>query len=152
MTFTAQMIERRQMVEDRVVQLFVATDRRDWPAVAECFADTFILDMTSMVGGTPQTLTPAGITAMWAAGFQNLDHVHHQVGNFQTVLVDDTATVRCHGVAFHHRAGIAASLKTRIFVGDYEIQLRLAERAWRITLLRFNLKFIDGNRELETAE
>lgn len=43
----------RQDVEDVIVKMFVATDERDWPTLQSCFTDPFVLDMTSMVGGTP---------------------------------------------------------------------------------------------------
>ncbi|HEY7996553.1 MAG TPA: hypothetical protein VIE14_06770, partial [Steroidobacteraceae bacterium] len=59
--------------------------------------------------------------------------------------------VRCYGIALHYRAAIAAAAKSRTFVGTYEFALVLQGSAWRIEKLRFNLKFIDGNRELEKA-
>jgi hypothetical protein len=54
-------------------------------------------------------------------------------------------------VAFHHRAGVSRGLKTRIFVGTYELQLVKQDAGWQISALKFQLKFIDGNRELETS-
>jgi hypothetical protein len=102
-----------------------------------------------MVGGSPTAMTPRQVAEAWAEGFKPLDHVHHQVGNFQTSLNNGTATVRCYGVAFHHRAGIVAGLKTRIFVGTYELQLAMKAERWQISELKFKLKFIDGNLDLE---
>src|SRR6478672_4166770 len=94
----------RLAVEDTVVRMFVATDERDWPTLESCFTDPFTLDMTSMAGGKPATVTP------------------HQVGNFRTSVTSSQAIVRCYGVAFHHRAK-ASGLKTRLFVGTYELAL-----------------------------
>jgi hypothetical protein len=141
----------RQQVEDTVIRLFVATDDRDWPTVESCFTDPFILDMTSMVGGSPATMTPRQVTTAWADGFKTLDHVHHQVGNFRTTVDGQRAKVRCYGIALHHRAKISAPAKTRVFVGAYDIDLSLQSGEWRIGLFKFNLKFIDGNLELEKA-
>lgn len=141
----------RLAAEDRVVRMFVATDERDWPTLEGCFTDPFTLDMTSMVGGAPASMTPRQVAEAWAEGFKPLDHVHHQVGNFQTVVDGDTATVRCYGVALHHRAKVAAGQRSRMFVGTYELQLVDSAGGWMINALTFKLKFIDGNLELEKA-
>jgi hypothetical protein len=141
----------RLEVEDVVVKMFVATDERDWPTLESCFTDPFVLDMTSMVGGAPATMTPRQVAAAWAEGFKPLSHVHHQVGNFRTAVSGSTATVRCYGIALHHRSGVSAEEKSRRFVGTYELDLSATERGWRINRLKFNLKFIDGNLELERA-
>jgi hypothetical protein len=141
----------RQAVEDAVVRMFVATDERDWATLETCFTDPFTLDMTSMVGGAPATMTPAQVVAVWRQGFEPLDQVHHQIGNLRTTLDPQTpgrARVRCYGTAHHYRAQ-ASDGKTRTFVGTYEIDLVDAAAGWRIERLAFLLKFIDGNLRLE---
>jgi 3-phenylpropionate/cinnamic acid dioxygenase small subunit len=139
-------------VEDAVIRMFVATDERDWQTVESCFTDPFTLDMTSMVGGSPATMTPRQVADAWADGFKTLDHVHHQVGNLQTTVDGQRATVRCYGIAFHYRAAIVAPMKSRTFVGTYEIDLSAQSGSWRISRLKFKLKFIEGNLDLEKAE
>ena len=141
----------RARVEDTVIRMFVATDERDWQAVQACFTDPFTLDMSSLAGGAPASVSPLQVTQMWAEGFRTLDQVHHQVGNFQTRVEGARASIRCYGIALHYRDAIAAAAKSRTFVGTYEFALVLQGSAWRIEKLRFNLKFIDGNRELEKA-
>jgi hypothetical protein len=138
----------RMAVEDAVVRMFVATDERDWPQLEDCFTNPFTLDMTSMMGGSPAAMSPSQIARAWAAGFEPLEHVHHQVGNMRTEVTGDRAQVRCHGIALHHRSQ-AHGLKSRLFVGTYELSLQAFPERWRITRLVFKLKFIDGNLELE---
>lgn len=150
MLFTDQLVERQE-VEDVVVRVFVATDRRDWAGVEACLADTVTLDMTSMTGGEPLRLTPAEVAAGWRDGLAPIDSVHHQVGNFQIAVDGDSATASCYGTAFHHREKISTPSKTRTFVGSYDLHLSRTSAGWRIDLFRFVLKFIDGNRELELA-
>jgi hypothetical protein len=139
----------RSLVEDTVIRMFVATDERNWPLVESCFTNPVTLDMTSMAGGSPAPMAPRQLATAWAEGFRLLDHVHHQVGNFQTELEDERAHVRCYGIAFHYRAATAAASKSRTFVGTYELDLLAQAERWLISKLKFNLKFIDGNRELE---
>lgn len=147
----AEELAVRQAVEDTVIRMFVATDERDWPVLEACFTDPFTLDMTSMTGGVPVAMTPRQVGEAWAEGFKPLDHVHHQVGNLQTEVNGQTAVVRCYGVAFHHRSKIASSARTRMFVGTYELQLKVVAARWQISVLTFKLKFIDGNLELEKS-
>ena len=146
-----QDLAARQEVEDVVVRMFVATDERDWATLESCFADPFLLDMTSLTGGNPSEVSPRQVADAWAEGFKPLDHVHHQVGNFRTRIDGGAATVRCYGIALHHRAKIASESRTRRFVGTYELDLVRTADAWRITRLKFLLKFIDGNLALESA-
>jgi hypothetical protein len=138
----------RLAVQDTVVRMFVATDERDWPTLEGCFTDPFTLDMTSMAGGKPASVTPGQVATTWAQAFEPLDHVHHQVSNFRITVSTTQATVRCYGVAFHHR-NKAAGLKTRLFVGTYELLLIPSAQQWRISQLAFQLKFTDGNLTLE---
>lgn len=151
MAYDLEKLGTRLEVEDVVVRLFVATDERDWPTLEGCLADPFMLDMTSLVGGAPAALKPGEVSAAWAEGFKAIDHVHHQAGQFQTTVTGETATVTCHGVAFHHRAGISAGVKTRLFVGTYVFDLARSNGRWRVTRMVFKLKFLEGNLALETA-
>ena len=141
----------RSRVEDTVIRMFVATDERNWPLVQSCFTDPFTLDMSSVAGAAPALTAARQATQTWAEAFRTLDHVHHQVGNFQTRVEGARAAVRCYGIAFHYRGAIAAAAKSRTFVGTYEFELVLQAAEWRIGTLKFHLKFIDGNRELEKA-
>lgn len=142
-------IASRLAVEDAVIRMFVATDERDWPALEACFTEPFVLDMTSMVGGSPATMSPRQVAQAWADAFKPLNHVHHQIGNLQTTVDGESAVVRCYGVALHHRAELGQGLRTRMFVGTYQIRLVANAANWKISELKFNLKFIDGNAELE---
>jgi len=146
-----EQLRERQEIEDVVVRLFVATDRRDWGSVEACLDDMVIFDMTSMTGGEPLHMKPSDIVAVWARGLQPIDQVHHQVGNFQIDVNGDRATAFCYGVAYHHREKISNPSKTRVFVGSYDVHLTRTDGRWRIDLFRFNLKFIEGNPELEKA-
>ena len=41
--------------------------------------------------------------------------------------------------------------RSRTFVGTYEFILDKSGGQWRISLMKFNLKFLEGNLELEKA-
>jgi SnoaL-like domain len=143
----ADLVERNR-IADLVTTLFVATDAREWERVRRCFAARVIFDMTSLAGGEPAELFPEQITDAWDAGLKPIESVHHQVGNLAVTCSGVEATASCYGIAYHHRS-TTSGRNTRLFVGSYDFHLQRTDGEWRIDLFRFNLKFIDGNRDLE---
>ena len=143
----AALIEKDRIV-DVINRLFIGTDRRDWPAVARCFSDAVIFDMTSMVGGDPSIMTPRQIVDGWEEGLKGLKSIHHQAGNYLVAVRGDEADVFCYGIALHYLPQKSGQ-DTRRFVGSYDFHLLKADDTWRIDSFRFNLKFIDGNVNLE---
>ena len=145
----------RDGVVARITELFLATDRKDWPAVEACFAPAVLFDMSSVGAGPASSVGPSEIAAGWRNGLAQVEHVHHQAGNFVVRVMDDRAEAFCYGIAYHYRAR-KDGRNTRVFVGSYDFHLarRVASNVptWRITLMRFTLKFIDGNPSLEAAE
>ena len=133
----------RERVTERVVELFVAVDERDWAKAAACFADPVELDGAET--------TPAAIVEGWKAGLAPIRAIHHQAGNFRVTVDGDAAACACYGVAYHQRP-VASGRNTRVFVGSYDLRLARALGAWRITHFRYDLKFIDGNPALDREE
>jgi hypothetical protein len=128
--------------------LFIATDQRDWEAVRDVLADTVLLDMTSLAGGQPSRLTADQVAAGWEQGLRPIQAVHHQAGNYRVQVEGDEAMAFCYGIASHYRP-TRSGRNTRIFVGSYDFHLNRTRGQWRIDSFRFNLKYRDGNLELE---
>jgi hypothetical protein len=140
-------VVERDRIAEVINTLFVATDARDWPRVRGCFASQVAFDMTSLAGGQPAKMAPQEITAGWEAGLRPFESVHHQTGNLSIRCQGSEATATCYGIAYHYRR-TTSGRNTRLFVGSYDFHLVL-DGQWRIDLFRFNLKFVDGNLELE---
>ncbi len=98
---TNALVEEKNVIKT-VNRLFVSTDNRDWEGVKACFADEVVLDMTSVMGGEPNKLTPQQIADGWAQGLKGLKAIHHQAGNYDVSLKADEADVFCYGIAFHY--------------------------------------------------
>jgi SnoaL-like domain len=141
-------LAQKQQIVEVITDLFVATDRRDWPTVLECLAPEVNFDMASL-GGPPAADTPAKeIVAAWDKGLAPLEAVHHQVGNFRVWPRGEAAEAFCYGIAVHYRSN-PTGRNTRTFVGSYEIGLIRDGERWRIRAFRFDAKYVDGNVELE---
>ncbi|TAL33180.1 MAG: nuclear transport factor 2 family protein [Spirochaetes bacterium] len=143
-------LAEKERIIDTVNTLFVSTDNRDWGAVKACFADEVLFDMTSMAGGSPAKLKPGDIADMWDKGLKPLKAVHHQAGNYRVTLKGGGADVFCYGIALHWLPN-PTNVNVRAFVGSYDFHLVQSGAAWKIDKFKFNLKFIEGNKDLEKA-
>lgn len=142
------LIERTRIIE-QINRLFISTDNRDWDSVKNCFASTVLFDMSSMGAGEPKEFRPDDIAVMWETGLKPLQAIHHQAGNFIVKINGSEAELFCYGIAIHYLPNKTNS-NTRTFVGSYDFTLKKEIDEWKIRRFRFNLKFIDGNKELET--
>lgn len=144
------LLVERQNVIDVITDLFVATDQRDWTTVLDCFAPQVLFDMRSLTGAAPSRIAAQDIVAGWEQGLASLKAVHHQAGNFKVRVAGSEAVAFCYAVASHYLPN-PSGRNTRVFVGSYDFQLTKDGARWRITLFRFNLKYIEGNLELEKS-
>jgi hypothetical protein len=145
-----ELLIEKDAVATVVNKLFISTDNRDWDSVKECFSESVLFDFTSAGGGEPAVLSPEQITNGWQEGLKNLKAIHHQSGNFIIDIDNETAHVFCYGIAIHYLPN-SKGQNTRTFVGSYNFQLVKRNSLWLINKFRFNLKFIDGNSDLEKS-
>ncbi len=140
----------KDKIIDTIIRLFISTDNRDWPAVKALFAPKVLFDMTSLTGGQPATVAPQEIVYGWDKGLKPLKYVHHQAGNFLVDVGSNEASAFCYGIALHYLPN-RTNKNTRTFIGSYNIHLAKLGECWKIDQFKFNLKFIDGNLDLETS-
>jgi hypothetical protein len=148
---THQMIKSGSMDTHEIIEavnkLFISVDNRDWKSVKAIFNDTVLLDYTSMAGGQPAHLASDQIIDSWKSVLPGFDYTHHQLGNY--IIENDSlgAKVFCYGTAMHYLANESKNNLWTV-VGSYDLELQTVREAWRITKMKFNLKFIDGNSQL----
>jgi hypothetical protein len=118
--------------------------------VKKCFTDTVLLDMTSIVGGDPSTVTSQNIVDGWDNGLKALKAIHHQVGNYVVTISGNEADVFCYGIATHYLPN-NTNRNVRTFVGSYDLHLLKVGDTWRIDKFKNDLKYMDGNPELEAG-
>lgn len=138
----AELLAKKDAAIETVNTLFISTDKRDWTKIEEIFQEEIFFDMSSLGGADGAMVKATAITAMWQEGLKDLDHVHHQSGNFFVDMESDVqAKVFCYGTAYHHKDGVI-----KVFVGSYDVVLEMSESGvWKIALLRYNSKFVWGS-------
>lgn len=133
-------------INETVSQLFVASDNRDWNKVEAIFADQVELDYSSMNGNPAVALSPKQITDSWKTILPGFTSTHHQLGNFITHSNGETADVFCYGTATHHLEHEDGNIWT--VVGSYNLELQQVNGKWRVSKMKFNFKYQDGNTQL----
>jgi hypothetical protein len=141
----------RQQVIETIDELFLATDRKDWAGVRAVFAPRVRFDMSSAGGGPAAERTGEEIAAVWEQGLAAIQAIHHQAGNYRVQVNGDRADAFCYGIAYHYLPK-QSGRDTRVFVGSYDFELERDSGRRRITSFHYNLKFIDGNKELEKGD
>lgn len=142
-----RLVQKDEII-DAANSLFIFTDERNWESVKAIFSDEVLFDMTSLAGGDPIRLTPQQIVDGWDAGLKKLKALHHQIGNYRVAVRDKDADLFCYGIAFHYLPN-PTSNNTRTFVGSYDLHFMKTKNGWKIDQFKFNLKYIDGNKDLE---
>jgi hypothetical protein len=141
----------KEAVISTINRLFRSVDEKDWEGAEACLAPQVLLDVTSLAGGEPETQASAAIVAGWRETLSPLEAVHHQAGNYEVDVHGEEAGASCYGIAYHFLPN-DTGLNTRTFVGTYDIRLRKHGGSWRVDQFRYDLKFMDGNLDLEGRE
>lgn len=129
---------------DVVIKLFVSTDNRDWEVVENTFNSTVLLDYSSMTRNPATELSPEQITDSWKSILPGFESTHHQLGNFQSQINGTKAKVTCYGTATHFLTDDGGNTWT--VVGTYDFILNQdPEGSWKISSMKFNFKYQDGN-------
>lgn len=130
-------------------KLFMYTDAQRWQDLLdEVFVEELWFDMSSAGGGEPRKLPATELCDMWAEGFKGLDEVHHQAGHYLIDVRKEEASIFAYAVAYHYKNS-AVNGKTRVFVGSYDLNAINTSKGWRLNQFKYNLKFIDGNANLD---
>jgi len=129
-------------IEAQVKKLFIATDACDWDSVKSIFAESLELDYSSMNGQPAAFLKAEDVIEGWKTILPGFTHTHHQVGNVIVKAQESTASVFCYGTATHYLEDENGNVWT--VVGSYDFDLEKQDE-WRITKMKFNFKYQDGN-------
>ena len=127
-------------------QLFIATDQQNWETVESSFADSVRLDYSTMSGSPAALLTPKEITTAWKGILPGFTHTHHQIGNIIGNINGSSAHVFCYGTATHFLENNDGNIWT--VVGSYDFDLIRIDEKWKISAMKFNFKYQDGNNSL----
>lgn len=139
-------MQTQRMIE-ALQEVFIAADERDWERCRNAMADKVYLDYSSLSGVPAQELAAADIVTSWMGFLPRFKATHHQLGNFTVQDDGENAIVKCYGTATHYFPA-ASGQNVWTVVGTYEAKLARWKDGWKVTALRFNLRYQDGNLAL----
>lgn len=134
-------------IMEAINRLFVAVDKRNWKEVKDGFSDEVLLDYTSMTGGKPALLKPDQIIDSWKSILPGFDKTHHQVSNYIIALKGNSASLICYGTATHYLRN-ESNNNIWTVVGSYDFEVVKVAGVSKVTGMKFNLSYIDGNAAL----
>jgi fermentation-respiration switch protein FrsA (DUF1100 family) len=126
-----------------VTAVFSGADEHNWKKIQNVMFNRVLLDYTSMVGGTPSSLTPGQITDAWAAFLPGFEKTHHQLSGFRITVTDNAATARYSGKADHFIGNDVWTVE-----GTYDTELVKSGGQWLVSEHRFNLLKQSGTTDL----
>ena len=141
-TNTSTMEQEQNAIKKVVLQLFEATDNRDWQAVKETMADSVYADYTAL-GGDAAFKTPDQILEAWQQLLPGFERTVHQPHNFAIWVADSRATATLDAIAIHFLDNEFWS----VFVG-YDTEFINDEGQWKLARIDLSLYDQTGNGQL----
>jgi hypothetical protein len=136
-----------QAIIETIQNIFIGADQRDWDRCRSAFAPIVHLDYTSLAGGEPVNLAAEALISNWKGFLPRFQATHHLLGNFDIQDKDDTAIAFFYGTATHFSPQPDGRSIWVVF-GTYDAELEKHLGKWKVTALKLNLSFVDGNAEL----
>ena len=136
-----------QHIIETVQNIFIGADERNWDLCLASMDENVYLDYTSMGAGDAQEMPAAAIIDSWKAFLPRFTATHHQLGNFTIREHNGEAEAEWYGTATHFYP-TESMQNVWTVVGTYQAKLTSGKGQWKVTALRFNLKYQDGNLAL----
>ncbi|MFG2291137.1 nuclear transport factor 2 family protein [Streptomyces sp. NPDC048595] len=123
------------------------TDRHEWDKATALFTHKVLLDYTSLLGGTPVTLTATELIDSWVAVLGGYDASQHLMTNHLVTLDGDTAECTASFQATHRLENPLGSPLWRIG-GTYRFHLVRSGDNWKIDELAMSILWAEGNKNI----
>lgn len=129
-----------------MTKMFIGVDACDWDMVLDCMAETVNVDYSSMTGQPGGEVKTTDLIEGWKGLLPGFDATHHQLGNIISKTKGEDASIFSYVIASHYLDNEAGKVWT--VVGTYDIDMKIIDGDWKITSLKLNFKYQDGNDSL----
>jgi len=143
----SQQLIHREAVRETVTGVTHDIDQRRWQSLRARFADTVIVDYTSLFGGEVQTQNGDDLVNGWCELLTPLSATQHLLGPICVRIRDRTATATCHVRGYHHAKGLPGAEEWMV-AGHYEFELERDSNGWKIHGIKFQSFYQTGNLKL----
>jgi len=138
MVINSQQLVDREAVRETVTGVTHDIDQRRWHNLRARFADTVVVDYTSLFGGEVQTQNGDDLVDGWRQLLTPLTATQHLLSPICVVIHERTAEAICHVRGYHHAKD----------PGHYEFELQRESAVWAIHRITFRAFYQTGNSKL----
>jgi hypothetical protein len=143
----SEALQHRLEIMELTSSLLLLIDAREWAAAEELFTDRVNVDYTSLNGGEPQTVSPAGLVGGWRQMLDHLEATQHLQGNHVISVDGDEATCATN-VQGTHVLPNATGGHIWTVGGRYDFRLTRTPSGWRISAMTLAVKWATGNQHI----
>jgi hypothetical protein len=136
----------REAVRETVTGVTHDIDHRRWQSLRARFADTVVVDYTSLFSGEVQRQNADDLVDGWRQLLTPLSATQHLLGPI-CVLIGERTTATCHVRGYHQAKGLPGG-EMWMVAGHYEFELERDWSGWRIHGIKFQLFYQTGNLKL----
>ena len=131
----------QEMIINRVNQMALAADLRDWALCRSCFAHEVFVDYTSLAGGEPATIPSDALIESWQGLLPGFTATQHLIGSHVVHVHGDVAECQAHFQATH-----IIDDEQWVLGGHYHFRLQRNGQAWQITAITMSALWSVGDQ------
>lgn len=135
---------RTAAISETILSVTAGVDSRDFDRVLSAFADTVIMDRTSLPGGMVVTLSAEDVVAHFRSFMPGFDLTEHLVVNHEVVSINPLRAHVLAEFAAIHRIGD----KCWALGGHNEFVLIRSGARWLIAFMKIVIQWEAGDRDL----
>jgi hypothetical protein len=142
-----QLLIDKSEITDQVNKVANGADLNDFAMLRTAFADEVNVDYTSIFGGQPNKVKADDLLAGWRGTLPGFQATQHLLGNHTITVSGNTARALVYFVAHHTLPNNAAEADWTLG-GYYEYQLAKNAQGWKVTSMKANGLWGEGNMGL----
>ncbi len=147
MTTNLEEISQKEAIRTTITGVSHNIDHKRWPELRALFADSVVVDYTSLFGGEVQTQKGDDLIAGWRTVLTPVPATQHLLGPIDVVARGDTASAECHVRGYHFRKGLPGGDEWMV-AGHYVFELAKDGPSWRIRKMTLETSYQTGNEKL----
>ena len=147
MMINSQQLVDREAVRETVTGVAHDIDQRRWHNLRARFADTVVVDYTSLFGGEVQTQNGDDLVDGWRQLLTPLTATQHLLSPICVVIHERTAEAICHVRGYHHAKDLVGG-ENWMVAGHYEFEVQRESAVWTIHRITFRAFYQTGNSKL----
>lgn len=134
-------------VVDTLYRFAQGIDFRDWSLLRGALCDEILVDYTSYRGGEPLLMGADDWVAKARRRFETMTVTQHSMTNARVEARAEGATCAMY-VEAHHVAEVDGTAQHCRLGGRYRDEMRRVRGEWRISVLRLEVRWIQGDRRV----